>query len=248
LKHGILLLCKDEIEALRITTKHLNESIDFGDPNYYILFVDGNSKDGSFNFLIEQGFSVHSQVMPGMRSAINEGVKILLDNKVDSITFAQPDGNCDLTKIKDIITPFQNKGLELIIGSRYIPPAISLDDDAISKFGNKYFSKLISVISGQKYFDAMVGYRTFSSELVFKLDLLSNKKFSFPEKLFSTSLGWDPIMSTMAPTQGVQIMEVPVTEPPRIGGKVKKQTIKWGLGYTYQIISFWLINRFRKRF
>lgn len=211
-------------------------AIDVSDPKFEILFVDGNSVDGTKEFLRNEGFWVHTQSKPGMRQAISEGVKLLLDKNVDSITFAQPDGNCDLTKIKEIIKPFQNSGLELIIGSRYMPPAKSYDDDYISKFGNWYFSKLISIISKHKYCDAMVGYRTFSSTLVIKMELLSNSKLWFPEKWLSTSLGWDPLISTLAPLIGVSISEVPISEPARIGGEVKKQTIKWGIGYTLQIL------------
>lgn len=236
MKHGILLWCMNEIEALQIVCKDLKIAIDVNDPRYEILFVDGNSIDGTKEYLIQEGFWVHSQLQPGMRQAINEGVRLLLEKKVDSITFAQPDGNCDLTKINEIIEPFENLGLELIIGSRYKPPAKSYDDNLISKFGNWYFTKLISLTGGYRYFDSMVGYRTFSSELVVKMGLLSNSEFWFPEKFISTSLGWDPLISTLAPLYKVSISEIPISEPPRIGGIVKKQTIKWGVGYSLQVL------------
>jgi glycosyltransferase involved in cell wall biosynthesis len=238
----------NEYEALPSVCKDLRTGINIQDSKYEILFVDGNSVDGTKEFLTKEGFWVHSQSKPGMRQAINEGVKLLLDKSVDSITFAQPDGNCDLSKINQIIEPFKNLGFELIIGSRYTPPAKSYDDDLISKFGNWYFSKIITFTSKHKYFDAMVGYRTFSSTLVKELGLISNSKLWFPEKFMSTSLGWDPLISTLSPLHGVSVTEIPISEPVRIGGEVKKQTIKWGLGYTLQVlyVLFFLRRKLRK--
>ena len=224
------------MEALPTVCEQLQKGLNLSDPKYLILFVDGNSKDGTKAYLEEQGFWVHSQTKKGMRNAVEEGVVLLLNEGVDSITFAQPDGNCDLTKVLEIINPFSNVGLELIIASRYLPPAVSYDDDAISKFGNWYFTKLISFVSKHKYFDSMVGYRTFSSKLVEEMNLIGNNKIWFPEKFIPTSLGWDPIISTLSPLLNAKIREIAVTEPARIGGEVKKQTIKWGLGYTLQVL------------
>jgi glycosyltransferase involved in cell wall biosynthesis len=238
----------NEYAALPTVCQNLKTGINIHGSKYEILFVDGNSVDGTKEFLLKEGFWVHSQTKSGMRQAINEGVKLLLDKNVDSITFAQPDGNCDLAMINQIIEPFENSGFELIIGSRYIPPAKSYDDDLISKFGNWYFSKIITFTSGHRYFDAMVGYRTFSSSLVEKMGLLTNEGLWFPEKFISTSLGWDPLISTLAPLYGVSITEIPISEPVRIGGEVKKQTIKWGLGYTLQVlyVLFFLRRKLRK--
>ena len=81
----------------------LKIAIDVHNPKFEILFVDGNSIDGTKEFLLNQGFWLHSQTAPGMRTAISEGVALLLQRSVDSITFAQADGNCDLTKINEII-------------------------------------------------------------------------------------------------------------------------------------------------
>jgi hypothetical protein len=237
------------MDALPTVCEQLKKGLDLSNKKYLVLFVDGNSKDGSKAFLENQGFWVHSQTKKGMRNAVEEGVVLLLNEGVDSITFAQPDGNCDLTKILEIINPFTNVGLELIIGSRYLPPAISYDDDLISKFGNWYFTKLISSVSKHKYYDAMVGYRTFSSKLVEKMNLIGDSKIWFPERFVPTSLGWDPIISTLSPLLNAKITEISITEPARIGGEVKKQTIKWGIGYSLQVlyVLFFLRRKMRKK-
>jgi hypothetical protein len=94
----------------------------------------------------------------------------------------------------------------------------------------------------------MVGYRTFSSSPVKKLGLIEEKSFWFPEKLFSTSLGWDPILSCLAPLYDVEVIEIGISEPKRIGGKVKKQTIRWGIGYTLQVIYIYYKKVIQKNF
>jgi hypothetical protein len=47
---------------------------------------------------------------------------------------------------------------------------------------------------------------------------------------------------------GSFITEIPINEPARIGGEVKKQTIKWGIGYTLQVlyVLFFLKKKLRK--
>lgn len=237
MKHGILLWCLNEIDALPTVCQQLNQVLESKKNDYIVLFVDGNSIDGSKELIQQSGFWVHSQNQKGMRSAIEEGVKLLLDLKVDSITFAQPDGNCDLTKLPKIIEPFSKEGEQLIIASRYKPPAKSFDDNFVSKIGNWYFSKLISFVSRHNYYDSMVGYRTFSSTLVERMGLIKNEKFWKVEKLLNTSLGWDPLISVLAPLLNVKIQEIPIDEPARIGGIVKKQTIRWGLAYSIQIFQ-----------
>lgn len=247
MKHGILLWCLNEIDALPTICNQLKLVLENNKNNYVILFVDGNSNDGSKELIQQNGFWVHSQTNKGMRSAIEEGVQLLLELKVDSITFAQPDGNCDLTKISKIIEPFSNEREHLIIASRYKPPAISYDDNFVSRFGNWYFTKLISFVSGHVYYDSMVGYRTFSSTLVAKMGLIENKKLWKIEKLLSTSLGWDPLISVLAPLLNVKIEEIPIDEPARIGGEVKKQTFRWGFAYSFQILLvFFNKKQFKK--
>jgi hypothetical protein len=236
LKHGILLICKNEINALKVVCEDLKESLNLIADECYVLFVDGRSDDGSYEYLKNQKFNVHIQESEGIRAAITEGVKILMNQNVTSITFAQPDGNCDLKQINKLIEKFKNVDSEMIIGSRYLAPATSEDDTIISKIGNKYFTLLISFVSGFRYTDSMVGYRIFSTNILDKIDLLSDKYFRIPEFIFRTHLAWDPLLSTLSPLLNIKITEIPISEPKRIGGVVKKQTIRWGLGYSFQVI------------
>jgi glycosyltransferase involved in cell wall biosynthesis len=239
---GILLLCKNEAQAIPFICEQLNEYRDNNE--FYILFVDGNSEDGSKELISKLGFNVISQSKSGMRTAINEGVLKLLSKNVKHIVFAQPDGNCDISLMKTVIQPLISEDFDMVIASRYLDDSESFDDTFVSALGNRLFTKLISFLSKFAYTDAMVGYRGIKVEVIINLNILSNSKFKIFEKLFFTSLGWDPLLSTICPLCGYKVKEVAISEPPRLGGVVKKQTIRWGLAYFSQVIVWGAIIRF----
>ena len=243
---GILLLCKNESQAIPFICQQLNEYR--ANSDFSILFVDGNSVDGSKELISKLGYNVISQSKSGMRTAINEGVLNLLSKNVKHIIFVQPDGNCDISQMNKILQPLITENVDMVIASRYLGDSESFDDTFISAFGNKVFTKLISFLSNSVYTDAMVGYRGVKVEVIVNLNILQNSKFQIFEKIFFTSLGWDPLLSTICPLYGYQVKEVGISEPPRLGGVVKKQTIRWGLAYFFQVVIWAMIIRFSQKF
>jgi glycosyltransferase involved in cell wall biosynthesis len=197
-----------------------------------ILLVDGGSTDGTQDYARSLGYEVYEQKRRGLRQAYAEAWPLI---RGDQVICFSPDGN----SLTECLIPLMEKmehGYDMVIVSRYLGPAKSEDDDAITGFGNWLFTSLINRIHGGGYTDAMVMYRAIRKDLYYKLDLHSEKTY-WPEKYLFTNICLMPILSIRAAKAGVKVGEIPGDEPKRIGGERKLQIVRWGLAYMLQVFT-----------
>lgn len=202
-----------------------------------ILIVDGQSKDASVEWCRKQGYDVYVQKVPGIRNAYIEAWPMIKNDYV--LTFS-PDGNCKTEDLPLILDKLK-QGYDMVIASRYLPPAKSEDDGPITGFGNWMFTKTINTLHGGKYTDAMTIYRGYRTKLFYDLDLHKEESYS-TEKPFFTVMGIEPLLSVRALKRKLKIAEVPSDEPKRMHGVRKLQIIRWGSAYLTQILKekmFW---------
>jgi glycosyltransferase involved in cell wall biosynthesis len=202
-----------------------------------ILILDGNSTDGTADWARQNGYEVYVQKEHGMRQAYLEVWPHIRGDVV--ITFS-PDGN----SVPDLIPALIEKmreGYDMVIVSRYLPPAKSQDDSWLTGFGNWMFTTAIRVLHGGNLTDVMVIYRAYRTNLVTELDLDKDISYSTPERLFHTRISWEPLLSVRALKRRLKVGEIAGDEPPRIGGKAKLQVWRWGAAYMFQVIRefFW---------
>ncbi|HPR69001.1 MAG TPA: glycosyltransferase family 2 protein [Kiritimatiellia bacterium] len=218
----------NELDAMRVILPQIDRSwVD------QILVVDG-STDGTADYAREQGCEVVIQQKKGLRHAFIEGFPLVRGDWV--VTFS-PDGNSPPRAIPLLIEKMK-EGYDMVIASRYLPPARSDDDDLMTAFGNWLFTHAINLCHGhawsRPYTDAMVMYRAYRTRLFYELDLDKEESYA-PEKWFGTILGIEPLLSIRAARHGMKIGEIPEDEPARIGGKRKLQPFRWGGAYMSQV-------------
>jgi len=133
------------------------------------------------------------------------------------------------------------EGYDMVIVSRYLPPAKSADDSRLTAFGNWMFTGLINLLHGGKLTDSFVMYRAYKTSLPEQLDIFKDESHRTPERLFHTRVGIEPLLSVRALKRKLRISEIPGDEPLRIGGQAKLQIWRWGAAYLFQIIRefFW---------
>ena len=202
-----------------------------------ILMVDGGSRDGSLEYAQSQGVETYVQQKRGIRHAYIEAWPLIRSDSV--ITFS-PDGNCPIEALP-VLTEALNNGSDMVIGSRYLGPATSEDDDLLTGFGNWMFTSVINLFHRGHYTDAMVIYRAYKADLFYKLDLHKEESYA-PERLCGTTIGIEPLLSIRCAKRGVPVSEIAVGEPARIGGERKLQVVRWGAAYLLQIVRelyFW---------
>ena len=203
-----------------------------------ILVVDGNSKDKTVEVARQMGYDVVMQTTPGIRGAYMDALPAV---KGDVVLTFSPDGNSIPELIPECIKKIK-EGYDMVIVSRYAEGAKSYDDDAVTAFGNKMFTTFINIFHGAKYTDAMVIYRAYKVSLIKKLDLDKDASFETEERLFSTKISWEPLLSIRAAKRNLQVAEIPGDEPAREGGERKLQVLKWGAAYMFEVfreIFFW---------
>ena len=216
----LLALTLNEIDGVKVILPQIHTS-------WYdqILVVDGGSTDGTIEWCRDNGYPVYVQQRQGIRFAYLEVLPMIIGDIVVTIS---PDGNCPPEAIPELVAKV-NEGYDLVIGSRYLGEAHSDDDDFLTGFGNWFFTKTINLLHSAHYTDAMVIFRAFRKRLIYDLDLNKEESYRLPERLFHTVISWEPLMSVRAAKQRSKIAEIPVGEPPRIGGKRKLQMFRWVL-------------------
>jgi len=206
-----------------------------------ILVSDGNSKDGTADYARSLGYDVHVQTQNGIRFAYIEAWPRLTGDYV--ITFS-PDGNCPPEDLPRLIEHVE-KGFDMVVASRYLPPAKSEDDGIITGFGNWLFTRTVNVLHGGNYTDAMTIFRIYRRELFYELGLDRESAYSLPERLYFTRMGIEPLLSVRAARSRCKVSEIPSNEPARIAGDAKVQVIRWGAAYYTQFFLelAWKKNR-----
>ncbi len=196
-KTTLFIPVKNEIDALKVIMPRINRN--WCDE---ILILDGNSTDGSKEYLISCGYDVVDQKTTGVRAAFWEAYELA---KGDIIIPFSPDGNSipeDIPKLIDRI----NDGYDMVIASRYKDGEKSEDDDIASKTANRLFTLLINFLFSTEYTDAIGMYKAFKKNHLYELDI---DKFKHEHS--------EIMLVTRGARYGLKITEIPSPEPLRIG-------------------------------
>jgi glycosyltransferase involved in cell wall biosynthesis len=233
---AVVALAKNEVEGLRHTSFQLRSILDSCKWESAILFVDGKSTDGSREFLQANDFEVIEQSEDGIQPALVDGLAAARKAGCSIVVMYQPDGNCDATKIPEMVEPLISGKVDLVIGSRYLNGMRSDDDTLVSMIGNLLFRVMFRLrFPGSKLSDPIVGFRAFRIELVDELEIFDPRAYRWLERSLHATLGFDPLMTTRALSTGKRILEIDAPEPPRIGGVEKKTSFRWGVAYSCQM-------------
>ena len=157
-----------------------------------------------------------------------EAIEII---KTDYVIEFSLDGNCMVDQLEDLVKNL-HAGNDLVVVSRYLPPAVSYDDTFITALGNKMFTFLISLLGKFNPIDTLTIYRGFNIEIT-----------KYPEfKKFLYGPVFEPLVSAVAINRNLLIMEITGDEPIRIGGKSKMSVIYNGLCISLMIIRMYIFK------
>lgn len=197
LKVTLFVPVRDEIDALKIIIPRLKKE-------WYdqLLILDGNSKDGSKEFLRARGFEVVEQKTKGVKAAFWEAFELATGDVI--IPFSA-DGNSIPEDIPRLVGKIR-EGYDIVVASRYMNQVKSADDDFQSMLANKIFTRLINILFGTKYTDAIGMYKAFKKSYLYELGI-DNHRNEHSEIM----------LLTRGARYGLNIVEVSSPEPPRIG-------------------------------
>lgn len=217
-RYSLMMLSLNEIEGLHEILPRIP-----GNLLHEVVIVDGGSTDGSLEFAESFGFKVIRQQSKGIVNGIKEGFDALSGDVVIQFT---PDNNMIPERIPDLIAKME-EGNDMVVVSRYLPPAKSQDDHLISGFGNWMFTAMVNILFRTNYTDVLGFYRAYRVDLLKELNL-------------DIKLSIDTQLNIRCAKRKKKVAEIPGDEPPRIGGKSSRSIIWNGLVELHTIVDEWL--------
>jgi glycosyltransferase involved in cell wall biosynthesis len=199
-----------------------------------VIVADGHSTDGTLDVCREFGHTGFTQTGLGVPGASNEALSFCHG---DTIVVASPDGNCiplDIFRLAYEI----DQGYDVVVGSRYLPPAKSLDDDILTSLGNFCFSKLMSLLFRRTCTDALTCFRAYRRDAISRLRLAEPTVVG---KLHYIGNGWEIPSFCRAVKLGLKIKEISTIEPERLYGSRKMRVVRNGLMALAQILYEWAV-------
>lgn len=194
----------NEVDGLKATYPTYDTSL-FDD----VLIVDAGSTDGTLDYAREQGIRVVQQHRKGLAFGVYDAIREHITT--DCVVELSPDGNCLAEQMPELVQRLR-EGYDLVVVSRYLPPAKSYDDHIVSWFGNWMFTRMFRWLGSFPITDSLTIYRGFDKKII-----------DFPEfEPFLQGPVFEPLVSALATMHGLKIYEIPGDEPPRIGGVTKR--------------------------
>lgn len=224
----LLLPTLNEVVGLREIYPTLDKSL-FDD----ILIVDGGSTDGTVEYAIENNIRIMTQLRKGLAAGVMDAISTLTTDCV--IEFSM-DGNCLIDQLPDIVKKLR-EGKDLVVVSRYLPPAKSYDDNIVTAFGNFMFTKMIRFLGKFPITDSLTIYRGFDVKIT---------RYPEFEKCLHGPV-FEPLVSAVATVRDLSICEIPGDEPKRIGGESKMSVSYNGWCILTMIAKMYYFKLFKYR-
>ena len=173
MKLAIYMPALNEEEGIGEVIKSLPKKIE-GIEEIKVLVVDDGSKDDTAKIAKESGADVVSHnVNKGVGSAFQSAVTYALEKEIDILVSIDADRQFNSEQIPHIIKPILKNEADMVTGNRF-GSGIPENMPKSKYWGNKQMSRLISLISGQKFRDVSCGFRAYNREALMRLNLFGS--------------------------------------------------------------------------
>ncbi len=209
-------------------------------PDVSILFVDGNSPDGTGKILDDLSAAdnrihvLHSPAKEGLGRAYISGYRWSLERGYRFIIGMDADFSHDPAEIPNLLKAAQNA--DLVIGSRYIN-GIRVANWPLSRLIlSKMAGAYVRLITGMPIADPTGGYRCYRSETLVQIEL---------DTILSNGYSFLVETAHRAWIRGFRIVELPITFVDRRSGysKMSMDIFKESLWMVWKLA---LLNGFRR--
>lgn len=164
MKVTLCLMVRNELNGCKKFISEFNNQL-FDE----LIAIDGNSSDGTAEFLSEHGFKVIIQKSNGYNAAYNEAFE---NFNTEAIVFFHPKGTISANSLLEMLNLLKN-GNELVIASRMLKDSWNEEDSNLMK-PRKWLSKILSLYAyviwsesrAERITDPLHGFRGMSRDFV----------------------------------------------------------------------------------
>jgi glycosyltransferase involved in cell wall biosynthesis len=203
-----------------------------GDLVTEVIVVDNNSTDGTPEIAVSMGARVITEPRRGYGQACLTGLAGA--SAPDVVVFLDGDYSDRPAELPLLLAPIAEGRADIAIGSRLSGPRTSGALPWHALFGNWLAASLITYLYGVKISD-LGPFRAARAEVLRTV------------ALEETTYGWAVELILKGATQGLRIVEVPVSYHPRIGKSKISGTLRGTVGATWFILSRIALYYFRGR-
>ncbi len=205
-------------------------------PGIDVLIIVDGSKDRTAEIVSFNDYDsiVHPFNM-GYGVAIQTGYKYAVRNGYDFVVQVDGDGQHDPKYIKLMIEALLSSESDVVIGSRFLEGG-SYDVPIARKLGIKFFSKIASIITGQKISDSTSGFQVLNRKAFNFFSKAENFPYDYPDA--------DTIITLIFAK--FKVKEIPVIMYDRMNG-VSMTTGLMSIFYIIKMLISILITVLRKK-
>ena len=189
---AVVIPALNEQQAIGSVIHSIPEFVD------HIVVIDDGSTDGTADAAREHGAEVISHGRNrGVGAAFDTGRRHVLSLKSDIMVNMDGDGQFDASDIEKLVRPVAEGSAEFVTASRFKDPGLYPKMSRTKFLGNRMMSRLVSRLTGRRFYDVSCGFRAYSREALLRLNLFGD--FTYTQETFLDFAFKD-----------VSILEVPV--------------------------------------
>jgi glycosyltransferase involved in cell wall biosynthesis len=196
------------------------------DQVHEVILIDGHSEDDTIGVARRLLADVIVMIQPntGKGDAIRYGIA---RSTGDIIVMLDADGSTDPREIPRFVDALLT-GADFSKGSRYLHEGGSDDITRLRSFGNRQLTRLVNLLFRVRFTDLCYGYNAFWKDSITSLDISDCHGFEI-----------ETILTLRALRAGMQIVEVPSYEHPRLNGTSKLHAFADGWRILKMIVREW---------
>jgi glycosyltransferase involved in cell wall biosynthesis len=226
----VIIPAFNEEESIESTVKELREAA----PDFDYIVVNDCSDDETRNILRDKWINhLDLAVNLGIGGGVQTGYKYALRNGYDIAVQMDGDGQHDPAYLKEIVGPVVSGEADLCIGSRFVDKK-GFQSSFLRRFGIKFLSLIIRIVSGVKVTDATSGFRACNKQLIEHYTKHYAQDYPEPEAIVSAAL------------HGFKVKDTAVEMRVRQGGKSSINALK-SVYYMLKVSIAILMYRFMIR-
>ncbi len=191
------------------------------------IVIDDHSEDGTAGAARAAGaLAATLPIRRGGGLALRVGYDIALRLGADVVVTIDADGQHQPEEMPTLVRPIVAGEADHVNGSRMLGDFER--ESLIRHVGVHFFSRVVTILTGQRVTDISSGYRATSADTLRKL-ILEQDQF------------WTSEVTIEALRQHARVVEVPVTFLTRRGGESKKpKSFRYGWNFSKAIVKTWL--------